>query len=193
MLFLVPESLQHQSGIYIIRNVRNKRVYIGSAKQLKRRFQTHCQELRKGTHHSQPLQNFANKYGIEALQFELIATCELDVMLKYEQLFIDAYRSSHRDFGFNICSIAGSCKGITKSAEHREKLKAAATGRKLSPETIAKRTASRQQKGWQNDRPKGKYVRDNDKYNARRRAAYARLREENPTVPGRQLLKNRGP
>lgn len=155
----IPAELLTSSGVYIIRNSINAKVYVGSAVNFRRRFNDHRNGLRKAAHHSQRLQNFANKYGIATLRFELLATCPAENLLAVEQTFIVMYRAANPAHGFNICPVAGSALGIKHSAESRnlmsvaKKAMSAETRRRMSAaqklrakptaETRAKQSAAR--------------------------------------------------
>jgi len=57
-------------GIYIIRNLVNNKIYIGSSVNIKRRFSQHKSTLRHNTHRNKHLQNAWNKYG--EINFEFV-------------------------------------------------------------------------------------------------------------------------
>jgi group I intron endonuclease len=61
-----------KSGIYKISNKVNGKIYIGSAKEFKRRFSQHHCSLKKGTHHNKHLQAAWNQHGESAFVFEVI-------------------------------------------------------------------------------------------------------------------------
>ncbi len=65
-----------KSGVYKIINTTNARIYIGSAKEFKRRLTGHCRSLRKGTHHNKFLQNDFNKCGEDAFEFHVLEVME---------------------------------------------------------------------------------------------------------------------
>ena len=62
---------RNTSGIYIIKNTINDKVYIGSAVCLKQRFIEHKNQFKKQVHNVR-FQNFVNKYGFNTLIFEVI-------------------------------------------------------------------------------------------------------------------------
>lgn len=72
MIFCIQAENYNSSGIYIIRNTIDNRVYVGSAINLIRRYYTHLCDLKSNKHHNARLQNFVNKYGIEILRFQLL-------------------------------------------------------------------------------------------------------------------------
>lgn len=70
-----------KSGIYIIKNTLDDRVYIGSTNNFRERFRSHRNKLKIGKNASLYLQNFCNKYGIDKLNFEV-----LEIITFYEYL-----------------------------------------------------------------------------------------------------------
>lgn len=72
-------------GIYEIRNKVNGKRYIGSSKQVEKRWNQHILSLEKGIHHSIPLQRAWDKYGRHNFEFTLIEECNQDNMVEVEQ------------------------------------------------------------------------------------------------------------
>jgi len=142
MVFNISLENRDKSGIYIITNSVNSKVYVGSSVLLKNRFRQHIGSLAKGTHHASRLQNFVNKYGIDALSFSLLEVCEKDDLLTCEQKWIVFYNAANRACGFNHLPTAGSRLGCKASVETIEKLR----GRKYSEESKAKMSESRKGK-----------------------------------------------
>jgi group I intron endonuclease len=103
-------------AIYQIENKIDNRVYIGSAMNLWKRWKAHRSELRLGKHKNTHLQNFVNKYGLEALVFTVLEETTKDKLIALEQQYLDECESPM----FNIAAIA----------------EASFTGRKHSEETI---------------------------------------------------------
>lgn len=107
-------------GIYrITSKVKPQRIYVGSSEDIQTRWVEHLKKLRLGVHHSRKLQNHYNKYGKDDLIFSIITTCDVTELLSQEQFFIDSLKP-----WFNLAPIAGSAKGVKRSAEwiqrHRE-------------------------------------------------------------------------
>lgn len=100
------------SGVYIIRNLTNNHIYIGSSSNLSLREKHHFKHLYEGKHHSRYLQNAFNKYGRDEFEFSIILYCDNSNLLIYEQLYIDALNPE-----YNICKIAGSSLGVKRSKE----------------------------------------------------------------------------
>jgi group I intron endonuclease len=142
MQFLVPAQHAKDSGIYIIRNSVNAKVYVGSAKTLKRRFNAHSQELKRNEHHAPFLQRFVNKYGIDCLRFELLELCAVTELIKREQFHLDNSKAANYKFGFNCCPTAGSLLGVKHTAEAKANMSAAVRKRMADPEARNKLSAA---------------------------------------------------
>ena len=100
-----------KSGIYQIRNLKNDKVYIGSAKSLKDRKNLHFSKLRRGIHHSIVLQRAFNLYGVNSFSFEVIEeVAELKNLIEREQHYFDIRKPE-----YNICKVAGSSLGVISS------------------------------------------------------------------------------
>lgn len=132
-----------KSGVYVIRNTINGRVYVGSAVLLRRRLSAHLSELRGGYHRNQKLQHAWNKYGEGAFVFALLLICSRENRVMYEQRAIDAFDAARE--GYNIAPLAGANtglpsprKGATLSAETREKIATKLRGRALADSTRQK-------------------------------------------------------
>lgn len=134
MIFNIPKENAKTSGIYIIRNTINKKVYVGSAVNLYNRFHTHKKALKYNYHDNQRLQKFVNKYGIECLCFYLLEIVEKkENLIEREQYYFDTIKPF-----FNILKLAGSSLGYRHTDETKLKFKNREyrKGFKLSPEVI---------------------------------------------------------
>lgn len=115
------------TGIYLIKNKVNGKVYVGSAAQsFSRRWSKHKTDLGKEMHHSTHLQSACDKYGIENFEFEMVEKVEdLNIILEREQFYIDSYESYKREKGYNMNPKAGSSLGVKRSEETKEKVRKA--------------------------------------------------------------------
>ena len=119
-----------ESGIYQIQSKINpKRIYIGSAVNLKNRESVHFHLLKKDKHHSNKLQNHYNKYGESDLVFSVLMCCDKADLVKHEQFFIDSFHSY-----FNICPNAGNTLGRKLSDETKDKIRKTRIGKLLTEE-----------------------------------------------------------
>ena len=66
------ENLEGKAGIYIIENLINNKIYVGSSINLKRRKYFHFNYLRNNKHGNKHLQLSFNKYGEECFNFKII-------------------------------------------------------------------------------------------------------------------------
>ena len=114
-----------KTGIYQIKSITTNRIYIGSAVNIKTRWSRHHFDLLKKVHHSQFLQRHYDKYGLTDLEFSVIEECEKNVLLVREQYYLDTLPCE-----FNNAKIAGSCIGITRSKEFKDKLSTLTKGEK---------------------------------------------------------------
>lgn len=125
----------NSSGIYKISNIIDDRIYIGSAYKMRKRKNVHIMHLKRGTHHSNYLQNFVSKYGIDSLIFEVIEFCNTQDLIPREQFYLDGLNPI-----FNMCKIAGNILGIKRSDEFKKKCSERMKGNVLSEETKLKKS-----------------------------------------------------
>lgn len=139
-------DLTKLTGVYAIRNSANGKQYIGSAaKSFHDRWWRHRSLLRRTKHDNKHLQRAWDKYGPDAFTFRILVICEPSDCLHYEQLLIDAERSSEQRHGYNIRPHAQSNIGIIfgpPSEQTRKKIGDAHRGKKISAETRAKLRAA---------------------------------------------------
>jgi len=113
------------SGIYLITNWINGKVYIGSSNNLYERSVRHLLRIKGGKHDNPHLQTAMNKYGIENFHFFVMEECEPSKLIEREQFYIDIYKSYDRKVGYNCKRIANSSLGIKLSDRAKENLKKA--------------------------------------------------------------------
>jgi group I intron endonuclease len=142
-----------KSGIYIITNKVNSKIYVGSGVDAFRRWREHKSDLNLNRHNNGRLQNAWNKYGSEAFDFEIVEFCDKDILLAREQFWLDATLCYDKSVGYNIVKIAGRNIGHkhseetkkrmseyakNKSIEHRRKIGLGNKGKFVSEETKIK-------------------------------------------------------
>lgn len=79
------------SGIYAIINIITNVKYIGSAKNIFRRWGEHKKFLKKGTHKNKFLQNSWNKHGELFFDFVTLELCDFCELIEKEQKYLDFY------------------------------------------------------------------------------------------------------
>lgn len=95
------KDLPKSSGIYIIKNAKTKKVYVGSSINITSRVRNHIKDLNKGIHHSMKLQRSFNKHGSQVFVYGVIELCDKNLLPSREKYWIDYYNSYKK--GFN-CS-----------------------------------------------------------------------------------------
>ena len=91
-----------QSGIYKITNISNGKFYIGSSKNIHKRWIRHLRDLKNGEHNNVHLQRAFNLGGQEAFKFEILENCEENMLLIIEQSYLDKTRCWDAQIGYNI-------------------------------------------------------------------------------------------
>ena len=129
------------SGVYQIKNIVNNKIYIGSSKNIKKRFGNHKWSLRKLRHDNILLQNSWNKYGENVFEFSILEVCEIHILIEREQYYLDLHKPFDRMVGYNLCPIAYSTSGYKYSEESKEKIKIAvkAAKSKLGKQILTKK------------------------------------------------------
>ena len=110
-----------ETGIYLITNNINNKVYVGSAVNFKKRW------TKKYNNH---LENAFKKYGKENFFFHILEEVELDKKLLEirETWWIDWFDATNPELGYNILKIANSSLGYKHNNISLEKM----CGRKLT-------------------------------------------------------------
>ncbi len=156
------DSLENQSGVYLITNTLNNKVYVGISTDLKFRLKTHIHKLCKNKHHNYHLQNSFNTYGIDNFTIQIIEFTENNdkILLQRESYYQALYKATSDDFGYNITktNIDGS---IRHSEESKRKISLAHKGRPKTEETREKlRLASFGKPGYKHNEEHKKYMSD---------------------------------
>lgn len=114
-----------KSGVYIIKNIVNGKIYIGSSVNVFKRWTQHRYKLNKGNHANKHLQRAWNKYGISEFEFsilELINNPSKEILIELEQKYLDEHKSFNKDVGYNILKKADSSLGVEMTKETKNKL-----------------------------------------------------------------------
>ena len=91
-----------ETGIYKITCSENNRIYIGSAKNLLKRWLRHLNDLRNNKHVNIHLQRTYDKYGENSFKFEIVENCDVDNLLVREQYYLDLLKPEF-NIGKNAC------------------------------------------------------------------------------------------
>ena len=116
-----------KTGIYKIYNAESKKEYIGSALNIRTRWNKHNSQLRLGKHHNPILQKAWNKYGEGAFEFILLEECNSEELLVKEQQYLDQVSAEMR---YNIIQkVEEGFRGRKHTEEAKEKMRQAHLGR----------------------------------------------------------------
>ena len=121
-----------KSGIYVIKNIVNGAVYIGSSIDLKRRELKHSQQIKRGTHTNRYLTRAIQKYGADNFVFEVIEKCEPSNLKEREQFYIEQYQAFGN--GYNLLPLAYRNSGYRHTPEALEKISDAFKGKTFTNE-----------------------------------------------------------
>lgn len=122
------------SGIYLIVNIINNKIYVGSSYKINARWSGHKHELRLNKHHSILLQRAWNKYGEENFKFVVLEYVDKKELIEREQYWLDKLKCYDKRIGYNHYLKAGSPLGIKQSEETKAKRR----GQKRSEEVKLK-------------------------------------------------------
>lgn len=101
-------STEVVSGIYCIKNIINDKVYIGSSKDIYKRWIQHKNSLSLNKHHCIHLQNAWNLYGEDKFEFKILEVCSEDSLFNKEQDWYDYFKCWDDKFGYNCSETARS-------------------------------------------------------------------------------------
>lgn len=126
-------------AVYKIKNEINGKEYVGSTKNLEHRMSCHFSEIEGHNHGNPNIRKDSFEFPTSAFAFYMLERVyDSDMLIKREQFWINKLNPE-----YNYNKIAGkSLDGYIKTPEARKKHSITMTGRKQSPETVAKRVAT---------------------------------------------------
>lgn len=131
------------SGIYVIRNKQNGKVYIGSSKNIRSRVNSHYSALKRGAHCNRHLQGAWDEYGEQSFEDEILEICPEPELLQREQYWITAMNVTDQQVGYNLSKdTTAPMRGLAFSAETKAKISKANKGKKRTPEFSARMSAT---------------------------------------------------
>lgn len=134
------------SGIYQIVNIRNKKLYIGSACDLNKRKIRHFSKLKTNNHVNKYLQNAFNLEP-DCFKFFILEICERENLIQCEQKWLDVIYDNQENC-YNIASSAAAPNlGRKTSEETKLKLSLACKGKKKNITEEARQAISDRMKG----------------------------------------------
>lgn len=91
------------SGIYQIRNIVTDKVYVGSSKDIRKRWKRHLESLRKSCHHNIYLNRSFTKYGEHCFEFSILEEV-FDTTKLFER---ESYWINNTNSTYNIGAVGG--------------------------------------------------------------------------------------
>lgn len=175
MEFIDREKYKNNIGIYLIKCLKNGKVYVGKTEySFQERYWVHLCSLRKGIHFNKYLQRSWNKYGEEQFEFVVYRVCSKeDDITQIEIDTIKEFGGHTSDKNYNLTPGGDGVKGYIRppevskhigelnrqrmlgshlSAETRKRMSEAGKGKKKerSPESKEKRRKYVEEKRKQN-------------------------------------------
>ena len=92
-------------GIYKITNTITGNFYIGSSKDVKRRWKSHKWPSKWNKYPNNSMYLDMQKYGVENFVFEILEEVEIDKLKETEQQFIEMLKPTYNDRNANGCDI----------------------------------------------------------------------------------------
>lgn len=110
-----------KSGVYIITNVKNGKIYVGSSITISRRWHDHKKLLRANKHRNRHLQNAWNKDGEISFLFNIVEVCDTDNLMEREQWWLDQTLCTNDCVGYNISPSAENNRGAKRTDEYKQR------------------------------------------------------------------------
>jgi len=119
MIFDISKENKNKSGIYKITNMVNKKFYIGSAKDFRKRFRSHVFNFNHGNNNKY-LYRASQKYGVDNFIMSIIEFCPIENLLDREQFYLDLLKPYNRNIGYNILLKSDSNLGLKWNKKSKE-------------------------------------------------------------------------
>lgn len=111
------------------------KIYVGQTVDRDKRWRDHKIMLNANKHRNLYLQSAYNKYGSAAFIYTVLERVAwLHLLSEREQYWLDATRSSNREFGYNMLPVAGSPLGYKHNDTMKSKISILHKGAKRSEE-----------------------------------------------------------
>lgn len=104
---VINEEIVEESGIYLITNLKNNKVYVGSSINLWSRYSEHKRSLNKDKHYNINLQQDWNFYGEDSFSFSILEIVkDKTKLVEREQYWMDFYNVFEK--GYNVIQARSS-------------------------------------------------------------------------------------
>lgn len=123
------------SGVYIIQNIIDQKIYIGASVDIYNRLCQHKWQLRANRHINNHLQNSYNKYGEKNFIFDTLEECDERFIYSQENYWCNLLKTHDREYGYNVDPTSPEGKQ-TVSDETKYKMSTSAPKRTILAYTI---------------------------------------------------------
>ena len=106
-------------GIYLIRNKKDGKVYIGKSLDIKNRWNSHRSKLKRNVHGNRLLQKAYNEYGKENFEYKAVEYCEENELDEKEIYWIKIFKATDRKYGYNLEYGGSTNKKFAKDRKER--------------------------------------------------------------------------
>lgn len=96
--YLLHKEYKNLSGVYIIKNKINNKVYIGQSVSIYERIKNHV----TSPNLKSAIDLAIKKYGVENFTWEIISTCKITELNQLERMYIKNFNSNNTDYGYNL-------------------------------------------------------------------------------------------
>lgn len=137
----VNSVIEFPQGIYEIRNVESGKFYVGSAVNLRKRWNRHLFLLERGRHDNIHLQRAWDIDGAESFTLSVLEYVPnaADLIQREQHWFALLGAMTN---GYNLAPVAGSRLGAKHSDETKRRISEACKGRKATDETRERMSAA---------------------------------------------------
>lgn len=108
------------SGIYVILNVKSRKIYLGQAQSIRKRWDDHRSALNRNKHKNRHLQAAWNKYGADSFKFQILEYCSVETLSEREQHYLNIYMP--KGLCYNLSPEVGTTRGIRHSEASRKRM-----------------------------------------------------------------------
>lgn len=119
------EKLNNFQGVYIFKNVKNGKCYIGSTVMtFRKRMDHHLWHLRENKHKNKHFQNAWNKYGEDSFEYDILEICDKSKCLEREQFYLNSILHANEfiegksklflELGYNINPLSTGTPNLSK-------------------------------------------------------------------------------
>jgi predicted GIY-YIG superfamily endonuclease len=84
-------SKQNLIGVYLIKNIKTDKIYIGSSHHILGRLKSHASNMKAKKHNYLEINNDFIAYGEESFIFEIITYCNRSELKRFEKSWLETY------------------------------------------------------------------------------------------------------